>query len=140
MNKGQMERAKRRALNILDSWIDVTGVIKHHSGYHSELEGIVEDAVECGAQMALGIRKPLSSEIPEIGLKPPFTEDEREAVIRECCRDVCMYCGERRPGFGPAQGPNEAGNYYHGGSDGADVLCDASSLWARIRHEFKPEA
>lgn len=62
MNAGQMLRAKRRALNILDEWIKVTGVVNEHSGYHSELEAIVEDAVECGAQMALGVHEPLDSE------------------------------------------------------------------------------
>jgi len=62
MNVGQLERAKRRALNILDSWIEVTGAVVKHSGYHSELEGIVADAVECGAQMALGVFEKLDSE------------------------------------------------------------------------------
>lgn len=62
MNQGQLQRAKRRALNILDKWVDVTGVVDKHSGYHSELEGIIEDAVECGAQMALGVHNELESE------------------------------------------------------------------------------
>jgi len=62
MTKGEMQRAKRRALNILDEWIKVTGVIGEHSSYHSELEGIIEDAVECGAQGALRINEPLESE------------------------------------------------------------------------------
>jgi hypothetical protein len=62
MNVGQLQRAKRRALNILDQWLEVTGILTPHSSYHSELEGIVEDAVECGAQMALGVNEPLESE------------------------------------------------------------------------------
>lgn len=62
MNAGQLLRAKRRALNILDEWIEVTGFVTKHTSYHSELESIVEDAVECGAQMALGVHEPLDSE------------------------------------------------------------------------------
>lgn len=62
VNVGQMDRAKRRALNILDEWIRITGVVREHSGYHSELEGIVEDAVEIGIQMAVGVHEPLDSE------------------------------------------------------------------------------
>lgn len=62
MKKGEIDRAKRRALNILDGWLDVTGVIPPGSSYRDELEGVVEAAVECGAQAALGVREPLDSE------------------------------------------------------------------------------
>lgn len=62
MNVGEMDRAKRRALNILDAWLDVTGVLPPGSSYRNELEGVVEDAVHCGAQAALGVREPLDSE------------------------------------------------------------------------------
>jgi hypothetical protein len=62
VNRGDLDRAKRRALNILDEWLDVTGVIPPGSSYRDELEGVVEDAVECGAQAALGVREPLDSE------------------------------------------------------------------------------
>jgi len=63
MNKGQMANAKRRALNILDEWLDITGAIEKETGWYWELQGVIEDAVECGAQAALGCNTPLSSEL-----------------------------------------------------------------------------
>lgn len=63
MTKGEVDRAKRRALNILDEWLEVTGAIQLHSGWHSELEGVVEDAVEVGVQAALGVKESLDSEV-----------------------------------------------------------------------------
>lgn len=62
MEKGKLERAKRRALVILDDWIRVTGVIPEHSSYNYELESIIEDAVHCGIQEALGVYEKLDSE------------------------------------------------------------------------------
>ena len=62
MTKGQLENAKRRALNILDKWIEVTGIITIDSGYHYELQKCIEDAVECGAQAACGVKEILESE------------------------------------------------------------------------------
>jgi hypothetical protein len=63
VNRGEMDRARRRALNILDEWLDVTGLLAG-SSYRDELEGVIEHAVECGAQAALGVREPLESEKP----------------------------------------------------------------------------
>lgn len=60
--KGQHADAVRRAHNILEEWVKATGVVTIGSGYWYELQSIVEDAVHCGAQSALGIRKPLDSE------------------------------------------------------------------------------
>lgn len=60
MNVGEMERAKRRALNILDGWLEATGAVP--DSYRDELEGVVEDAVHVGVQAALGIREELESE------------------------------------------------------------------------------
>lgn len=62
MNKGQVDNAVRRALNILDSWVDVTGFVQKETGYYWELQGIIHDAVHCGIQGAMGINKPLPSE------------------------------------------------------------------------------
>ena len=62
MNLGQLEDARRRALNILETWIDATGVIPKDSGYYYELQSVIGDAVECGAQAACGIRIPLEGE------------------------------------------------------------------------------
>ena len=61
MNRGEIDRAKSRALNILDGWLNVTGLLAG-SSYRDELEGVVEDAVEVGVQAALGVREPLESE------------------------------------------------------------------------------
>ena len=58
----ELENAKRRALGILDQWIDVTGVINKRSSYYRQLQAVVIDAVHCGAQAATGITEPLESE------------------------------------------------------------------------------
>ena len=62
MTKGELESAIRRALNLLDAWNDVTGVVQKHSSYYYELQSVVEDAVHCGAQQATGDIKLLDSE------------------------------------------------------------------------------
>lgn len=62
MKVGQLKDAERRALNILDKWIDVTGAVGKGSGYYYELQGVIEDAVKCGAQAASGVHEPLDSE------------------------------------------------------------------------------
>lgn len=62
MTKGQVEGAERRALNILDDWLKVTGAVPIDSGLYFELQGIVQDAVHCGVQKALGVYEVLSSE------------------------------------------------------------------------------
>lgn len=55
MNKGELERAKRHALHRFDEWLEVTGAITKGCSWHGELESIIEDAVDIGARMALGI-------------------------------------------------------------------------------------
>lgn len=62
MQVGQLDRAKRRALRILDDWIETTGVVSEESSYRYELEGIIEDAVDCGAQAQAGVYEELDSE------------------------------------------------------------------------------
>lgn len=62
MQLGQLERAQRRALRILDKWIETTGVVPDDSSYRYELEAIVEDAVHCGAQAQAGVHETLDSE------------------------------------------------------------------------------
>lgn len=62
--KGRRQFAQRRAHNILDKWLEATGVITIHSGYYYELLSILDDAVECGAQEVLEIHEPLDSEQP----------------------------------------------------------------------------
>jgi len=60
--KGEIEFAKRRALNIFDHWNDVTGFVKKFTGYYYEIQSCIEDAVECGIQMGVGVHKKLDSE------------------------------------------------------------------------------
>lgn len=62
MKAGEVANAVRRALNVLDDWNDVAGVVQPHSGSYYELQAVIEDAVHCGIQAALGVRTPLPSE------------------------------------------------------------------------------
>lgn len=62
MTKGELDSAIRRAHNIFDHWVEVTGFVDKHTGYYYELLSIIEDAVHCGAQGALKINEKLESE------------------------------------------------------------------------------
>ena len=62
MKVGELKNAERRALNLLDKWLDVTGVVDINSGYYYELQGLMEDAVKCGAQAASGVYEQLETE------------------------------------------------------------------------------
>jgi len=62
MQKGKVESAERRALNLFDKWNDVTGYVPKHCGYYYELQGVVKDAVHCGIQEALNDFKQLDGE------------------------------------------------------------------------------
>lgn len=53
MNKGQVGKAQRIALNVFDKWNDVTGFVPENTGYYYEILSIIEDAVHIGAQMAI---------------------------------------------------------------------------------------
>lgn len=76
MKQGELEYAKRRALNKLDEWNDVAGVVAKHSGYYYELQSVIEDAVECGAQAACGVEELLSSESDEANPNTPDTRQD----------------------------------------------------------------
>ena len=62
MQKGEVESAERRALNLFDKWNDVTGFVPKHAGYYYELQSIIKDATHCGIQQALKNFKPLNGE------------------------------------------------------------------------------
>jgi hypothetical protein len=62
MTTGELADAKRRALNLLDKWNDVAGVVEKSSGYYYELQSVVEDSVEIGAQAACGTHEQLDGE------------------------------------------------------------------------------
>lgn len=70
--KGEVEYAVRRALNKFDEWNDVTGVIAKHTGYYYEIQSVIEDAVHCGFQRALGDEQPLPSEDALANLRKLF--------------------------------------------------------------------
>jgi len=53
MQKGKIETAERIALNNLDKWNDVAGVVEPHTGYYYELQAVIKDAVHIGIQMAI---------------------------------------------------------------------------------------
>jgi len=55
MQTGQAEYAKRKALEIFDTWLDITGLVPRFTSYYYELCGIVEDAVEIGSMTALDV-------------------------------------------------------------------------------------
>lgn len=76
MTRGELQNAKRRALNIFDDWVNVTGVVGVGTGYYYELQSLIEDAVECGAQAACGAQEPLESEMKDM---PP----EAARVLRD---------------------------------------------------------
>lgn len=60
--KGEIEFAKRRAMNIFDKWNDVTGLVPKFTSYYYEIQSCVEDAVECGVQVGVGVHELLESE------------------------------------------------------------------------------
>jgi hypothetical protein len=64
MTQGELAGAVRRAFNLFDQWNDVTGFVTPNTGYYYELQGVIEDAVKCGAQAASGVHEPLDSEEP----------------------------------------------------------------------------
>ncbi len=62
MTKAELDNAVRRALNIFDSWNQVTGCFSEARGYYNEMQLIIEDAVHCGAQAETKDFKRLESE------------------------------------------------------------------------------
>ena len=47
--------ARRRALQVFDEWLDVTGLVERYSGYYDELCSIIETAVDIGSMVALDV-------------------------------------------------------------------------------------
>jgi hypothetical protein len=62
MTKGQIEHAIFRARRLFEDWNEVTGCFTKHTSYYYEILGVIEDAVHCGAQEALGVYEPLEAE------------------------------------------------------------------------------
>lgn len=55
MKQGELDYAKRKALELFDRWNDVTGVIEKHTGYYNELCKVIEDSADIGAKVASGV-------------------------------------------------------------------------------------
>jgi hypothetical protein len=73
------------------------------------------------------LTKPLAADYRAVAAQARASERET------CARDVCMYCDRRALRYGPAAGPNPAGNYVHQLDEtGRIVLCYASAI--RSRH------
>ena len=53
MTQGQLERAERLALNQLDRWTEITGIIPIDTGYYYELAALMKDAVHIGILMSV---------------------------------------------------------------------------------------
>lgn len=66
MTAGELASAVRRALNGFDEWNEVSGAVLPHSSWYYEMQGVIEDAVHCGIQAALGVRTPLPSERDDV--------------------------------------------------------------------------
>lgn len=64
-------------------------------------------------------------------------KEARKAALLQAAKDVCMYCSGNATGYESALGPNAAGNYTHCAKNMRDktVLCEASSIYARLRFE-----
>ncbi len=52
MTRGELEFAKRKALEVFDKWVEVTGVVSKCDSYYYELCSVIEDAVDIGARVA----------------------------------------------------------------------------------------
>lgn len=52
MTRGEMDYAIRQALNNLDEWLEVTGIVDKGTGYYYEMQAVVEQATRIGAKIA----------------------------------------------------------------------------------------
>jgi hypothetical protein len=53
MNRGEVNFAERKAMELFDEWNNTTGIFIPGTSYYAEIEGCIIDAVHCGIQMAL---------------------------------------------------------------------------------------
>ena len=78
MKKIQADEAERRALTLFDEWNDTTGFVDPSSGYCGELQGLIEDAVHIGIQMAM-FGKIIKNDDDEIARD--YTEPKSEEIV-----------------------------------------------------------
>lgn len=53
MTNAQVSYAERKAMEQFDKWNEVANVVEPNTGYYSEAEAVIHDAVHIGIQMAL---------------------------------------------------------------------------------------
>lgn len=82
LTKAALDKAKRRALTIFDTWLRVTGAIPAGSSWVCEAESCIEDAVEIGVQAAYGIHRPLESESDAAPPQEPTPGQKRMVIDR----------------------------------------------------------
>ena len=91
--RDEEESAKQTLAEILKNqlsdkgskWNDVAGVVERDTGYYYELQGVVEDAVECGVQAACGIMQPLDGE-------PEKTKNHEDGDFSYFCDNPYCRC------------------------------------------------
>jgi hypothetical protein len=64
MTRGELDGAVRRALNIFDEWVELTGALAPGTSYYYEMQGCIVDAVHCGAQAGTEDYRRLEDEKP----------------------------------------------------------------------------
>lgn len=74
-----------------------------------------------------------SANEPDVVLVPSALtlEEMRYHTLIEAAGDICVICANRLSSAPPLTGPDDVGNYVHGGR-----VCPASPIWARIDFEF----
>ena len=53
MNKGEVDYAERKSMELFDRWNDAVGMFQPGTSYYAEIEACIIDAVHCGIQMAV---------------------------------------------------------------------------------------
>ena len=69
MKTGESDYGKRKALQVFDEWLDVTGLVDRHTSYYYELCAIIEAAIEIGSMVALGVEFEIKDGIPTKRIK-----------------------------------------------------------------------
>ena len=83
MTSGELEYAKRLALQLYDEWNDVTGFPAKFTSYYYEIQSLIENAVDIGAKVARGIKVDLNG----------YWEDEKENPLsRVQTADITKLC------------------------------------------------
>lgn len=98
LTKAALDKAKRRALTVFDTWLRVTGAMPAGSSWVCEAESCIEDAVEIGVQAAYGIHRPLGSESDAAPPQEPTGASPQAETRRDC---TCLGTCRGAEGLGP---------------------------------------